>query len=459
MLKVQDFLPDEYKQSAPSAAFLDTSSSNQTLPTALPEKPKKKKKAIIIPMLLGVLLLVGGAVSYALVQQNQDIRQSADVNEDNKCTPGKDGDTCQMNGGKNTGYLCKCIPFNTSTGGVWQCTTQDTSKCPTSSGGADASAGGSGCAAYGVTKNGRSLSSSVSGKTITAIRYTCPGEYGMGNGCQKNSDPQTGSSVSFLNNFCGTQQIDLLSGTNGVSVTNGTCFISVEDKCEQQTPPTNTPTPIDTPTPTPIKTPTPTPAPVVCQSISLLASDNTPITGNMDQGLREGDAVRLMCTSSNDKKTGLTFEYRILSSTGIWTYLSQQTRDSSISQLYTLAGPGTFVAQARTCVQEPYSCPAGHNCITVMPPKVCEDWEPVPTGNLPELISCSTDAECPRLSSCISTPNLKYKKSCSISGPASATVFPQNSSGTGSGGAISIPSPIKNQVYTQPGERAGAGEI
>jgi flagellar basal body-associated protein FliL len=105
MLKVQDFLPDEYKQSAPSAAFLDTSSSNQTLPTALPEKPKKKKKAIIIPMLLGVLLLVGGAVSYALVQQNQDIRQSADVNEDNKCTPGKDGDTCQMNGGKKSGNV------------------------------------------------------------------------------------------------------------------------------------------------------------------------------------------------------------------------------------------------------------------------------------------------------------------------------------------------------------------
>lgn len=449
MLKVQDFLPDEYKQSAPSAAVLDTSSSNQTLPTALPEKPKKKKKAIIIPMLLGVLLLVGGAVSYALVQQNQDIRQSADVNEDNKCTPGKDGDTCQMNGGKNTGYLCKCIPFNISTGGVWQCTTRDESRCASDGSGEMTGA----CKSNAdVLKEGDTLKSRGD-NLFSWIKYTCPetGLIAAGKGCSQNPEYGRGSSVTFSGSFCGTQQIDVVGDSS--------CFISKERFCSSPptATPTYTPTPIDTPTPTPIKTPTPTPAPVVCQSISLLASDNTPITGNMDQGLREGDAVRLMCTSSNDKKTGLTFEYRILSSTGIWTYLSQQTRDSSISQLYTLAGPGTFVAQARTCVQEPYSCPAGHNCITVMPPKVCEDWEPVPTGNLPELISCSTDAECPRLSSCISTPNLKYKKSCLLSGPATATIYPQTQ--PKSGGGISIPSPIKNQVYTQPGERAGAGEI
>lgn len=95
MLKVQDYLPEEYKKknsAFSNAATLDTDSQSTSSDISLPSSKKNsKKQKYIIPIIFASFLVIGSGISMYLLRQNQDIRQQASVDggvgSDN-CGPG-----------------------------------------------------------------------------------------------------------------------------------------------------------------------------------------------------------------------------------------------------------------------------------------------------------------------------------------------------------------------------------
>lgn len=242
------------------------------------------KKYRVLSILFLSLSLIGVMV---LVKKNQDNRNLAVINDNSICSSGQK--LCQKNRqGNNTGFLCKCL--TSLDPNDWQCTTQDLSACPTSSGSTDPTSGTyDGCKVNGVvvgTINGRCITA-VSGKSLPQMwKYNCPGRTDLAGGCQQNEQviPAGSSSVCFENNFCGSQQID--------SDIWQDCFMSVVDKCStptqplSQVHPTNTPIPTSTPrpsitptiTPRPTLTLTPTPSPTSTPTLTPTPS-STPTPG------------------------------------------------------------------------------------------------------------------------------------------------------------------------------------
>lgn len=200
------------------------------------------KKYKVLSILFLFCSIIGAVI---LVKNNQDNRNRATGTD--KCSEGQK--TCQKNSdGKNTGFLCKCLTELDPND--WQCTTKDTSTCPTDSGDTDPTSGKCGNG-VGVI-SGRCIKAAT-GKTLPQMwKYKCPGKMDLSGGCQENEQvvEAGASSVCFDSNFCGAQQID--------SDVWQDCFISVVDtNCNVS--PTNSPTKKPTSTPSPTKKPSSTP--------------------------------------------------------------------------------------------------------------------------------------------------------------------------------------------------------
>lgn len=155
MLKAQDFLPEEYKQNQADSA-LDTppastrpssfNHDNQSSTNLNSPIRRNKKKSILLVAFL-IFMVVGSAASLYLLQQNQDVRQQAYIDEGGPCDnssttaavcrgktvganvyscgwdPGSSGNWPASEGGlkclRTTGTYCAAVPFhNTACSGV-----------------------------------------------------------------------------------------------------------------------------------------------------------------------------------------------------------------------------------------------------------------------------------------------------------------------------------------------------
>ncbi len=156
--------------------------------------------------------------------------------------------------------------------------------------------------------------------------------------------------------------------------TNNTC---VGPTCQPS--PTKKPPGPTTPPPTTTPIPTLPPGPQ-CTNIKMFDLNNNELTGNEDQGLKPGQAVKFRCMGTG---TITRYEFRVLLPDG--TVNNKATTPAlntttNITGAYALPMAGHFTAQCRICYQPPApTCPAGRVCNSDLPPLTCLPYEPAPT--------------------------------------------------------------------------------
>lgn len=425
MLNVQDFLPDAYKKDQGNAATeIDavpplqgasvksqrpTSFSHDDQPVTAPPRRNKKRSILLAAFLL--LLVAGSAVGLFLMQQNQDVRQQAYIEDGGPCD--NSSTTAAVCRGLTAGAIVYSCGWQTPNQGL---------KCVRTT--------GTYCAAVAFDNTGNCSGTNPppTGGTCTntgrpfaqCIKFTCA------NGCDQNGRCGESRATSTVRGPCAGLlascqpgsccQVDAIDDQGTYCILPGftekvICSLSCggggtpppsnpPTTVPPTTPPPTTPPPSSPPPTTPPPTTPPvTPSQIVCKSIALLNANNQVITGSGDSSLRIGDQIKLRCNSSDDERQGLGFQFRILDSAGNWTYLNPDPAAArNISEPYTIETTGRFIAQSRVCVASPNPCPSGMYCIMGFVP-VCQDWENVPEG-LIEPINCEIKHECPLNQNC-----------------------------------------------------------
>jgi len=154
------------------------------------------------------------------------------------------------------------------------------------------------------------------------------------------------------------------------------CTGNVCTDCKPTKPPSEkTPTPPKvTITATPSPTPTPVP-PAQCTNIKMLTPEGAELTGNDDQSLQPGDAVKFMCAANG---AVARYEFRVIMPDGSVQTAANNPNLVAVGATtgnFVLPAIGKFTAQCRICTMP--VCPPGANCKLGGDP-ICQEYEPVP---------------------------------------------------------------------------------